>query len=93
MEISHEAILFINEDYLGGYGRVRDLEGHDYDALVGVEKLIKQNKPKIAVTTYHQIEHARNISSFLKAIDPSYKIYVKGIYQESGSPIMLHAWI
>jgi len=84
--------LFFEENIPVSYLKI-DLEGHDYDALVGAEKLIKQNKPKIAVTTYHQIEHARKISSFLKAIDPSYKIYVKGIYQESGSPIMLHAWI
>ena len=70
-----------------------DLEGHDFDALVGAEKLIKQNKPKIAITTYHQIDHAKIISSFLKTIDPSYKILAKGIYQESDSPIMLHAWV
>jgi len=84
--------LFFERNIPVSYLKI-DLEGYDYSAIVGAEKLIKQNKPKIAITTYHQIEHARKISSFLKMIDPSYKIYIKGIHQETGSPIMLHAWI
>lgn len=84
--------LFFEENIPVSYLKI-DLEGHDFDALVGAEKLIKKNKPKIAITTYHQIDHAKIISSFLKTIDPSYKILAKGIYQESGSPIMLHAWV
>jgi len=70
-----------------------DLEGYDYKALVGTKELIKKNKPKIAVTTYHLKEHAAIIEDFLKSIVPSYHILKKGIYQETGSPVMLHAWI
>ncbi|CAN5481843.1 hypothetical protein BH10BAC4_BH10BAC4_08820 [soil metagenome] len=70
-----------------------DLEGFDYEALLGAAELIKKNKPKIAVTTYHKFEHAEQISNYLKSIVPAYNIKVKGIYQETGSPVMLHAWI
>jgi FkbM family methyltransferase len=68
-----------------------DLEGHDYAALEGAKETIFQYKPRIAVTTYHKIDHARQINDLLQSIHPSYKIQTKGIYQETGCPIMLHA--
>jgi FkbM family methyltransferase len=70
-----------------------DLEGYDYKALLGAENLIRKNKPKIAVTTYHNSRHAEEIASFLKLLVPEYNILTKGIFQETGSPVMLHAWI
>ena len=70
-----------------------DLEGYDYDALLGAENLIRKNKPKIAVTTYHKFLNAELIASYLKSLVPEYNIITKGIYQETGCPIMLHAWI
>jgi len=70
-----------------------DLEGYDYDALLGAENLIRKNKPKIAVTTYHKYKHAEEKTSYLKSLVPEYNILTKGIYQETGSPIILHAWI
>jgi len=70
-----------------------DLEGYDYKALLGAEKLIRENKPKIAVTTYHNFHHAEDISAYLKSMVPEYNILTKGIYPGTSSPIMLHAWI
>lgn len=70
-----------------------DLEGYDYKALLGAENLIRKNKPKIAVTTYHKFEHSEEIATYLKWLVPEYNILTKGIYQETGSPMMLHAWI
>jgi FkbM family methyltransferase len=68
-----------------------DLEGYDYDALLGAENLIKKNKPKIPVTIYHNPQHAEEITAYLKSLAPEYNILTKGIYQETGSPIILHA--
>ncbi|MEW6006225.1 MAG: hypothetical protein AB1695_13015 [Stygiobacter sp.] len=56
-------------------------------------KLINKYLPKIAVTTYHNVNHAKLIKELLLQINPNYKVITKGIYQESGSPIMLHAWV
>ena len=70
-----------------------DLEGYDFKALEGARKTIKKYKPKIAVTTYHDPEHADLIKKLLISINPGYKILIKGISQYSGCPIMLHAWI
>ena len=84
--------LFYEKEIPISYIKI-DLEGYDFDALLGAKELIKKNKPKIAVTTYHHYEHAEQIESFLKSIHPTYNILKKGIYQETGSPVMLHAWI
>jgi FkbM family methyltransferase len=70
-----------------------DLEGNDYEALLGGENIIRKNKPKIVVTTYHKAQHTEEITAYLKYLVPEYSILTKGIYQETGSPIMLHAWI
>ena len=59
-----------------------DLEGYDYLALKGAEKLIEKNMPKIAVTTYHNINHASQIKKLLLDINPNYKILTKGIYKK-----------
>lgn len=70
-----------------------DLEGFDCEALIGAENLIRENKPKIAVTTYHKYEDAELMTKYLKSIVPEYRFLTKGIYQKTGSPIMLHAWV
>jgi len=84
--------LFYEKNVPVSYIKI-DLEGFDFLAIKGAAKLIEKNKPKIAVTTYHNINHANQIKEFLLSINPNYKILTKGIYHESGSPIMLHAWV
>jgi FkbM family methyltransferase len=84
--------IFLDKEVAVSYLKM-DLEGYDYKALLGAESLIKKYKPKIAVTTYHSKEHATQIEQFLKSIVPEYKILCKGIFQNTGSPVMLHAWI
>jgi FkbM family methyltransferase len=69
-----------------------DLEGYDLKAIIGAKKTIQKYKPRIAITTYHHSEHAKLIGAYIKEIEPGYDIKVKGIYQETGSPVMLHAW-
>jgi FkbM family methyltransferase len=69
-----------------------DLEGSEMNLLQGASETIKKNRPKIAITTYHEESHAYQIREFLTTIIPSYKILVKGITTPKGSPLMLHAW-
>lgn len=69
-----------------------DLEGYDYELIKGADNLISANLPKIAITTYHNREHATLISNHLKKIHPGYKTKIKGIYALDGSPVLMHAW-
>lgn len=70
-----------------------DLEGHEMMMLRGAKSLIAEYRPKIAITTYHRKEHYEEISKFLTTLCPQYRIKGTGIYAETGSPVMLHAWI
>jgi hypothetical protein len=62
------------------------------EMLEGAREVISRNKPKIAITTYHRSEHAKQISEFLLSCCPSYKIKLKGIAEDVLGPVMLHAW-
>jgi len=69
-----------------------DLEGSELDMLAGARRLIAEQTPKIAITTYHEAGHARAISRLLREVYPGYNILVKGIEERAGAPVMLHAW-
>jgi len=84
--------LFYEKDIEVSYIKA-DLEGFDYKAIKGASKLIKKNKPKIAITTYHSPNHYKEIKSLLLDLVPSYNFKIKGIFSQSGCPVMLHAWI
>lgn len=97
MKISPVSITTIDDLFFSQNRKITylkaDLEGSDFDMLKGAKNTIKKYKPKIAITTYHKKEHARQIYNFLKKLIPEYKIKIKGIDSRMGNPIMLHAWI
>lgn len=70
-----------------------DIEGAELDVLRGAERTIRANAPRIAFTTYHQADHAEQITSILRRIHPRYRILTKGIESRAGAPVMLHAWM
>jgi len=70
-----------------------DIEGFEEEMLRGAEETIKANKPKIAITTYHTENNPEDIISIIKGYVPEYKHYVKGIYEETPKPVMIHFWI
>jgi len=70
-----------------------DLEGFELEMLKGAEALIKRNKPKIAITTYHPENNAEEIIQLVKKFVPSYNFYVKGIIHTAPKPVMIHFWI
>lgn len=70
-----------------------DIEGFEEEMLKGAEQTIKQNKPKIAITTYHTENDPEKIIAIIKGFVPEYKHYVKGIYEQTPKPVMIHFWI
>ncbi|RBP65343.1 FkbM family methyltransferase [Alkalibaculum bacchi] len=69
-----------------------DLEGQELKMLKGAKETIRKYKPKMAITTYHNIEDAEQIYNYIKSIDNNYNIKLKGIQARMGSYTMLHAW-
>lgn len=70
-----------------------DIEGFELEMLKGAEQTIKQNKPKIAITTYHTQNNPDEIISLIKNFVPEYSYYVKGIYEKTPKPVLIHFWI
>lgn len=70
-----------------------DAEGYDMEILKSGKQLLKSLKPKIAVTTYHNADHPKQVKEFLESI--GYKTKFKGILNTGNfslRTVMLHAW-
>jgi len=68
-----------------------DIEGAEIDMLKGGVNMIKEHRPKIALTVYHDDNDVEEISQLLMNIHPDYNLHTKGIVA-NGNPVMLHAW-
>lgn len=54
-----------------------DIEGAELRALEGAKKIIKNNKPKLAIALYHLYDDLWEIPLFIKNIEPEYKLYIR----------------
>ena len=70
-----------------------DIEGFEQEMLLGAENIIKKNKPKIAITTYHKENNPVDIINLIKSYVPEYNYFIKGIHGEEPKPVMIHFWI
>jgi FkbM family methyltransferase len=70
-----------------------DIEGFEENMIRGALETIRESKPKIAITTYHEGQNYERLIELIKGVVPEYKHLVKGIHYISGNPVMLHMWI
>jgi FkbM family methyltransferase len=70
-----------------------DLEGFEMNMLRGAQKTIQENRPRIAITAYHEEQEVDEMVSFMLSLVPTYHYKFKGIDDETGKPIMVHFWI
>lgn len=54
-----------------------DIEGSEIQALKGAARIIKDNKPKLAICLYHRLEDFWVIPEYIKKLVPEYQIYVR----------------
>lgn len=54
-----------------------DIEGSEYNALLGAKKTIIRNKPKLAICIYHSDEDMIRIIRLIRDFVPEYKFYVR----------------
>jgi FkbM family methyltransferase len=64
-----------------------DAEGSDFDVLLGAERVIRAGKPQIAVTTYHKPQHVFEMVDWLRKIEPSYRLRLKGFSSWTPTPV------
>lgn len=67
-----------------------DIEGSEYNALIGGEKLIKKYHPKLAISVYHKPEDILDIPNLIREFNPSYRFYLRH-YSFSYSETILYA--
>lgn len=53
-----------------------DIEGSELKALKGAKRLIKECKPQMVISAYHRTSHLWEIPLLIKAIEPTYRIYL-----------------
>lgn len=68
-----------------------DVEGFEFPMLLGAEKLIRLNRPKVSVTVYHNSNHFIEIMEYLKDLHSDYQFNLRGI-AGNGNPVLLQAY-
>jgi hypothetical protein len=54
-----------------------DVEGSESNALLGAEEIIKNLKPKLAISVYHKDDDLAKIPLLIHEIVPEYKFYLR----------------
>lgn len=54
-----------------------DIEGEELGALIGAQKIIKTQKPNLAICLYHYINHFWEIPNLIHSWNLGYKLYVR----------------
>ena len=51
-----------------------DIEGAEYEALMGARKLIMENRPRMAISVYHKFEDFVTLADLVLSMHPDYRI-------------------
>lgn len=54
-----------------------DVEGYEMDTLKGAQKIIREQKPKLAICLYHKAEDLYDIPMYIHKLVPEYKLYIR----------------
>lgn len=65
-----------------------DIEGAELESLKGAEKIIKEQKPKLAVCIYHKPEDMYEIPMLIKSYVPQYRIYIRHHHDEWSETVL-----
>jgi FkbM family methyltransferase len=59
-----------------------DIEGSEIQALEGIKQIIKRNKPKLAISIYHQPSDLWRIILLIKSYNKNYKFFIRHFTKE-----------
>lgn len=64
-----------------------DIEGAEYNALLGAANIIQTHRPKLAICVYHSIEDYVRIPLLIQELNPDYKFYFRQHSVTSGESV------
>ena len=67
-----------------------DIEGSELEALKGAEKLIKRDRPRLAICIYHKRQDPVEITNWILELGMDYKLYMRH-YSNFGFETVLYA--
>ena len=67
-----------------------DIEGAELEALKGAQRIIRNDKPKLAISVYHKKEDVIDIPLYIKSLNEDYKLYLRH-YSNGASETILYA--
>ena len=53
-----------------------DIEGAEYNALIGAKEVLKKYKPQLSIAIYHNMNHYHQIPRFINSLNLNYKFYL-----------------
>ncbi|MCH1948748.1 FkbM family methyltransferase [Enterocloster sp. OA13] len=65
-----------------------DIEGAEFDALKGVEKVIKEQSPKLGISVYHKRDDIFKIPALIRQFNPSYTFYLRHYYLDDTDTVL-----
>ena len=65
-----------------------DIEGAEYNALLGAEQMIREHHPKLAVCVYHSIEDYIRIPLLIRSFYSGYRFYFRHHSVTSGESVL-----
>lgn len=67
-----------------------DVEGAELESLKGAERVIRKDRPKLAICIYHKPEDMITLPLYIKSLVPEYKFYLRS-YSNSYNEMVLYA--
>ena len=76
VEVQVDAIDNVAFDLAPDYIKY-DVEGSEYEALMGSRKIISEYSPRLLVSLYHRSEDMYKLPLLVNQLNPSYKLYLR----------------
>ena len=64
-----------------------DIEGAEYNALLGAEQMIRQHHPRLAICVYHSLEDYIRIPLLIRSFYHGYQFYFRHHSVTSGESV------
>jgi len=85
MKVDKRNNYYINviklDDFIDASARISmikmDIEGSESEALMGCERIIRKDTPKLMICIYHKPNHLWDIPLQIKSILPDYELYIR----------------